>query len=497
MAELGPLLEKGQAATARGTVVMGSVQHDVHDIGKDIVVTMLRGVGFEVVDLGVDVPPEKFVEAIARHKPQVVGMSVLLTTCFKSVIATVEAIKQAGQRQRRVDHGRRGRGQRSVAPERRLRLLRQERRRRGQVRRQRGGSGLMMQNDAIATWSAVVPPGARLRGRSCEPWAWPSRLLAWRCSLRCSPPLRRGPRLGQGDVRPHQLRFRRGRPRGQGRAPLHHREQQRGRHPHRIGQVELRLHHGKTDQAGARRRGRRRRSWSRWTPARSRGGRTPRSTVVFAPPFPAEVQLHVHAFIRGDVVVQPGAAEFGSVSQGAGASRKLKISYAGRNDWQIARIECANPHIEAVRRGNRPHAGTGQLRPVGRISRRTRRRAISGTSWCWSPTTSTPARPACRSPVEGLVVAALSVQPSPLMMGLAEAGQPVTRTLVVQGRAPFHVLAVQEQRRPLPLHAAGGSRHPPPSGGDVSRPGRAGRGRPGGGEAPHRDRPGRRGRRRG
>jgi methylmalonyl-CoA mutase cobalamin-binding domain/chain len=99
-AELAPLLEKGQTATARGTVVMGSVLHDVHDIGKDIVITMLRGSGFEVVDLGVDVPPEKFVEAIAKHKPEVVGMSVLLTTCFKSVIATVEAIKQAGQRER-------------------------------------------------------------------------------------------------------------------------------------------------------------------------------------------------------------------------------------------------------------------------------------------------------------------------------------------------------------------------------------------------------------
>ena len=48
---------------------MGTVQHDVHDIGKDIVVMMLRGVGFDVVDLGVDVPPEKFVEAIREHQP--------------------------------------------------------------------------------------------------------------------------------------------------------------------------------------------------------------------------------------------------------------------------------------------------------------------------------------------------------------------------------------------------------------------------------------------
>jgi 5-methyltetrahydrofolate--homocysteine methyltransferase len=99
MAELAPLLAKGPAVKARGTVVMGSVQHDVHDIGKDIVVTMLRGMGFEVVDLGVDVPPDKFVEAVKRHKPQVVGMSVLLTTCYKSVVATVEAIQQSGLRE--------------------------------------------------------------------------------------------------------------------------------------------------------------------------------------------------------------------------------------------------------------------------------------------------------------------------------------------------------------------------------------------------------------
>jgi len=98
MAELGPSLEKSAQTKSAGTAVMGSVQHDVHDIGKDIVVMMLRGVGFDVIDLGVDVPPEKFVEAIRQHSPAVVGMSVLLTTCFKSVVATVEAIQAAGLR---------------------------------------------------------------------------------------------------------------------------------------------------------------------------------------------------------------------------------------------------------------------------------------------------------------------------------------------------------------------------------------------------------------
>jgi 5-methyltetrahydrofolate--homocysteine methyltransferase len=98
MAQLGPMIEQGQKRQSAGTVVMGSVQHDVHDIGKDIVIMMLRGVGFDVIDLGVDVSPTKFVEALRQHRPALLGMSVLLTTCYKSVSSTVEAIKQAGLR---------------------------------------------------------------------------------------------------------------------------------------------------------------------------------------------------------------------------------------------------------------------------------------------------------------------------------------------------------------------------------------------------------------
>jgi len=97
--ELGPMLQESDAAEPVGKVVMGTVRHDVHDIGKDIVVMMLRGVGFEVIDLGVDVPPDKFVEAIGQHRPTVAGMSVLLTTCYQSVGATVEAVRRAGLRE--------------------------------------------------------------------------------------------------------------------------------------------------------------------------------------------------------------------------------------------------------------------------------------------------------------------------------------------------------------------------------------------------------------
>jgi len=97
-AELGSALDGAEPVEPVGRVVMGTVLHDVHDIGKDIVVMMLRGIGFEVIDLGVDVPPEKFIEAIRQHQPQIVGLSVLLTTCYKAVTDTAAAIRDAGLR---------------------------------------------------------------------------------------------------------------------------------------------------------------------------------------------------------------------------------------------------------------------------------------------------------------------------------------------------------------------------------------------------------------
>ncbi len=99
--ELAPILERSavrDTGGARPKALIGTVQYDVHDIGKDIVVMMLRGSGFDVVDLGVDVPPEKFVHAIRQHQPSVVGMSLLLTTCYSSVTATMDAIRRAGLR---------------------------------------------------------------------------------------------------------------------------------------------------------------------------------------------------------------------------------------------------------------------------------------------------------------------------------------------------------------------------------------------------------------
>ena len=99
MVDLSPLLRGEQETESSvGKVVLGTVKGDIHDLGKDVVALMLRGAGFEVIDLGVDVAPEKFVEAIEESGATVVGMSVFLTMAYKAATATVDAIKAAGLR---------------------------------------------------------------------------------------------------------------------------------------------------------------------------------------------------------------------------------------------------------------------------------------------------------------------------------------------------------------------------------------------------------------
>jgi 5-methyltetrahydrofolate--homocysteine methyltransferase len=96
-----PLLEgKTGGATQKklGKVVFGTVEGDIHDIAKDIVEFMLEVNGFEVIDLGVDVPVAKFVEAVKAHKPQVVGLSGFLTLAYDPMKNTVQALKDAGLR---------------------------------------------------------------------------------------------------------------------------------------------------------------------------------------------------------------------------------------------------------------------------------------------------------------------------------------------------------------------------------------------------------------
>jgi 5-methyltetrahydrofolate--homocysteine methyltransferase len=97
VALLKPLLAQGNIQ-AVGKVIVGTVQGDLHDIGKNLVGMMLEGTGFEVIDLGTDVTPIKFVEAVKTHHPQLIGLSALLTTTMPSMKKIVDALQEAGLR---------------------------------------------------------------------------------------------------------------------------------------------------------------------------------------------------------------------------------------------------------------------------------------------------------------------------------------------------------------------------------------------------------------
>jgi len=92
-----PLLSESDAAGS-GTVVIGTMEGDLHDIGKNLVGMMLEGAGFTIVDLGTDVKPQEFVDAAKEHKPKIVGMSALLTTTMPKMGETINALKEAGIR---------------------------------------------------------------------------------------------------------------------------------------------------------------------------------------------------------------------------------------------------------------------------------------------------------------------------------------------------------------------------------------------------------------
>lgn len=94
---LRPLLEESDVASA-GKFMIGTVVGDLHDIGKNLVRMMIEGGGFEAIDLGVDIKPDAFVEAVREHQPQILGMSALLTTTMPGMKATIEALEEAGLR---------------------------------------------------------------------------------------------------------------------------------------------------------------------------------------------------------------------------------------------------------------------------------------------------------------------------------------------------------------------------------------------------------------
>jgi 5-methyltetrahydrofolate--homocysteine methyltransferase len=98
LAVLKPQLMNSDVQSA-GKVVVGTVKGDLHDIGKNLVAMLLEGAGFEVIDLGADVSPEKFVEAVKANQADIVGLSALLTNTMPMMKNTIDALKAAGVRE--------------------------------------------------------------------------------------------------------------------------------------------------------------------------------------------------------------------------------------------------------------------------------------------------------------------------------------------------------------------------------------------------------------
>jgi len=86
----------GESVTTMGKIVLGTIKDDLHDVGKNLVAMMFKGSGFDVVDLGIDVPKEKFLESIQRESPEFVGISALLTTTLPNVIETIHFLRNSG-----------------------------------------------------------------------------------------------------------------------------------------------------------------------------------------------------------------------------------------------------------------------------------------------------------------------------------------------------------------------------------------------------------------
>jgi 5-methyltetrahydrofolate--homocysteine methyltransferase len=97
MALLKPLLSQSDEPTA-GKMVIGTVKGDIHDIGKNLVCMMMEGAGFEVIDLGINTPVEKYLEALEEHKPEILGMSALLTTTMPYMKVVIDTMKEKGIR---------------------------------------------------------------------------------------------------------------------------------------------------------------------------------------------------------------------------------------------------------------------------------------------------------------------------------------------------------------------------------------------------------------
>ena len=162
-------------------------------------------------------------------------------------------------------------------------------------------------------------------------------------------------------------------------------------------------------------------------------------TITIDKPFYAEVQLQVRGHIRGDVVVEPGSVQIGSVDQGSPIDQTVVVSHAGRGDWRIMDVKSSNPHVtgEAVETG----------RASGRVSYALKVHVDENTPAGYLNdhlmlVTNDATGSQIPVQVEGRVMSSITVSPTALFMGVVQPGQKVTKQLVVKGKKPFRVLGI-------------------------------------------------------
>ncbi|MGB6043709.1 MAG: DUF1573 domain-containing protein [Pirellulales bacterium] len=162
-------------------------------------------------------------------------------------------------------------------------------------------------------------------------------------------------------------------------------------------------------------------------------------TVTFADPFDAEVRLQVMGFVRSDVVFTPGRIELGSVNPSEGASKTVKITYAGRNDWKVEDVRSTNRNFEV------------QLKPIargnGRVEYEMNFQLKKGLAGGYLNdriflVTNDPSNRMIPLAIEGHVVSGLTVSPSSLHLGVLKPGESVTKRLVVRGTTPFQIVHI-------------------------------------------------------
>lgn len=164
-------------------------------------------------------------------------------------------------------------------------------------------------------------------------------------------------------------------------------------------------------------------------------------TVRFAPPYSAEVQVRVHGNIRGDVVFQPGAVQFGTVDQGAAQEQRITVNYAGRQNWQIVDVTNDNDHFEVELEETSRFGGKVSYGLLIRLKDNLPAGYVKDQL---TVVTNDGIADTQRIPliVEGRVLPEISVTPEALVLGDVQPGKPITKKLIVRGKKPFRIVDV-------------------------------------------------------